>query len=1273
MNAAESSTATAATVRVEGSLLPRDLLDRVAALDPELPGVKPADYGLAQRERVGEAIARSWSRLVAARAADPDERWMLLLFEELGWGRLQPTAPVAVGERTFPISHGTTHVPIHLVGAGVELGRSALGDDGLRRSPHGLVQELLNEADDRLWGLVANPVELRLLRDSAALSRQVFVAFDLESMFAGEQYADFALLWLVCHRTRFDGERPAESLIERWTQIAHERGIRALEALRAGVEKAMLALGTGFLADRDSDALRAAITDGSLSAKEYERELLRLVYRLIVLFVAEDRGVLHPATATPKAVETYATWFSTGRLRRMARTVRGGVHGDLWESLRLVLTGLGKSGGLPELGLPALGGLFDADQTPHLDAARIANEQLLNAVRCLSTTREKSRGGAEVLRAVDYRNLASEELGSVYESLLELRPSVDLAAWEFRLDMVPGSDRKTTGSYYTPSSLIDLLLDEALDPLIDQAAAKPDATRALLELTVCDPACGSGHFLVAAAQRIGSRLARVRAGEAEPSPEEVRHALRDVVERCIFGVDLNPMAVELCKVALWLEALDADRPLSFLDHHIRWGNALLGTTPDLIAAGVPNGAYAPLTGDDKAVVSEHRRKNAVELKRRKVGQTSLFDEALGQVAYEATRLEEGTAATLDDVTARRDAYARLRESDAHRRATLVADTWCAAFVGERIAEVPITTGTVERFASSSLLQDDRAAILVRAAAERFSFFHWSLEFPQVFGQEGAAGFACVLGNPPWERVKLEERQFFAAAGRRDIATAANASHRKRMIERLEAADPVAVAFRDARRESDGVSHFLRNSGRFPLCGRGDVNTYAVFAEAIRDLRAGGGRAGCIVPSGIATDDTTKHFFGDLVARTDLVSLFDFRSNADLFGDIGHARFKFCLLTMATRPAATFVFFAERPEDVGDDHRRFVLTPLEFGLINPNTRTCPTFRSNRDAEITKAVYAHLPVLVRDGAVDGNPWGISFMSMFHMANDSGLFETTPRQGVVPLYEAKMAHQFTHRWATYAGDDVRPPTGDELANPSWSVTPRYWVERRAMEARLAGRWHREWLIGWRDITHPTNERTMVPAVVPRVGTGDTLLLAFPAVGAAAALLAALASFPLDYIARQKLGGIHLKYHVVRQLAVPAPEAMNAYEDWLASRVVELVATAWDVAAVADDHGLPGPPFCWNPDRRFWIRAELDAFFFHEYSIARADVEHIMDSFWIVREKDVKAHGSYRTKQAILAIYDDMARARRLGRQYETRLNPPPAHPSLRHPERTRPKEMV
>jgi hypothetical protein len=353
-------------------------------------------------------------------------------------------------------------------------------------------------------------------------------------------------------------------------------------------------------------------------------------------------------------------------------------------------------------------------------------------------------------------------------------------------------------------------------------------------------------------------------------------------------------------------------------------------------------------------------------------------------------------------------------------------------------------------------------------------------------------------------------------------------------------------------------------------------------------------------------------------------------------------------------------------------RRFTMPPEEILLVNPNTGTIPVFRSRRDAEITIGIYKRVPVLWREDPED-NLWSLSFMAMLHMSNDSGLFHTNDKGDVLPLYEAKMIYHFDHRYGTYAGQTEAQAnvgtlphlTSEEQDDPLFTVRPRYWIGRAEVNNRLSRRgWDRDWLFGWREITNATNERTMICGVLPRVAVGNKILLAMTH-GTVDLLTANLSSFVLDYALRQKMPGTSLSYFIIKQLPVMPPSAYGSWASWIRSRVLELTYTTWDIEPFARYLGDDGPPFQWDDERRFVMRAELDAVFFHLYGIERDDVDYIMETFSIVKRKDTQQYGEFRTKDLILKIFDAMAEAIRAGTSYQTLLDPPPGQAS-RHSAR-------
>jgi len=1275
------------SLKVVGGLLSSDLLGRVFAGDAQIPGTSPESYGLEKGESVRRQASRSWPYLLETWQDEKKrDRFVRILLRELGFPQPIPN-----------------YIAFRTVGWDVSLDHRTPNREA--RAPQSVMQEQLNRDDTRLWGLLCNGTTLRLLRDSSALVGAAYVEFDPATIFDGELFSDFMLLYLTCHESRFaihgDGG-PETCFLEQWRTASVDQRERVRENLRKGVEQAISILGTGFIAHPANPHIRHRLEKNELSLGDLNRSLLRLVYRLLFWYVAEDRDALlfpipteggvsaEVRTHLRDARERYSDYFSADRVRRLARRQRGTRHTDLYDAVDLVFDALGHEGGLPQLALPGIGGIFETGALDEpLAGARLTNEALLSAVRALAWFRPREGGP---LRPVDFGNLGAEELGSIYESLLELIPHYDPDHRAYTLTVMPGNERKESGSYYTPTSLVECLLDSALDPLLDEATAKgtpEEKVAALLDLTVCDPACGSGHFLVAAARRMAKRIAAEETGEAEPPEPEIRRALRRVVGRCIYGVDINPMSVELAKISLWMEALEPGKPLSYLDQNIRVGNSLLGVTPALLADGLPDAAFTPIEGDNRKVCASLKKQNAAE----RQGQHDLFSQSgipvsNAVLAKRADSIIQALPDSLEDLHIHQQRQAeRLAVSSERRIQKLIADAWCAAFVQPKTEETrttAITQAVIENLAADEPSLDQAAVeLLVTDLTRQYRFFHWHVEFPHIFPVGGGSpegwsgGFSCVIGNPPWERVKLQEQEFFASRSP-EIANALNKAVREKLIKALPDTDPTLYReFQAELRKASGWSDLLRESGRYPLTGRGDVNTYAVFAETARIIIGLRGRSGLVLPTCIATDATTAPFFKDLVSNGKLVSFLDFENEAFLLSHAVHHSVRFCLLTICGRSAcvglASFAFSTRYMRDLPE--RQFTMPPEEILLVNPNTGTTPVFRSRRDAEITIGIYKRVPVLWREAPED-NPWGLSFMAMLHMANDSGLFRTTSDGDVRPLYEAKMVHHFDHRLGTYEGQTEAQSnmgtlphlTSEEQNDPYFTIQPRYWVARTEVDSRLAKRgWDKGWLLGWRDIARSTDQRTMICSLLPRVGMGHTFPLVLSSSDRIACLYANLASFVLDYVVRQKVAGTHLTYSYVTQLPVLPPAAYNdsAIRRFTESRVLELTYPEWGMELFARDLGDDGPPFRWDEERRFLMRAELDAAFFHLYGIDRDDVDYIMETFPIVKRKDIAAHGTYRTKDKILEIYDAMAKAKSTGTDYETALTPPPGCGS-RHPAR-------
>jgi type I restriction-modification system DNA methylase subunit len=1375
-------------ITTSGGLLTQAFIDSIRESSTDRPHTEPAAFGVpwesapATDKKLEDDVAGAWELLkerwdsIHQEVETLDEldvsttrqRWLLPLLQLLDFDpqyQRKDLTPTGDEDLRFDVSHrgwngaagngATDDGPaLHLLAPSQNLDqRQDSGRGPKAKSPHDMLQVFLNVSEPDLWAVLSNGRFLRLLRDYHHTFSKGYVQFDLESIFEGRNYADFRALYRLCHASRFrptSDEEEAEIPLEDFHQTARATGVKIGEDLRPQVRDAIEHLGNGFL-QGEPDLIQELQGDPD-AARDFYSEILRVVYRILFLLFAEQRGLVPDADA-PRS-ELYWSDYSLTALREEAE---GGVperddYTDLWHGLQTTFRMV--RDGADELGVFGYNGeLFDLSGEDYLDGRACDNARLLRAVRALTLIEREG-----VLQRISYLDLGVEELGSIYEALLDYTPRVtekpeeiegtQIRAHTFVLDP-RGLERKQSGSYYTPDSLVNELVKSALLPVMRdrlQDAGLPvveeddlgevttgllqeyaeltgeqreAGAEALLSMTVCDPAAGSGHFLVKANDVLGAEVARLRSGDEYPTEHRIREAKREVLARCIYAVDLNPMAVELCKVSLWINASVDNRPLNFLDHHIKCGNSLIGATPELLEDGVPYEAFAlGRSGDDRELAKAFRKQNRDERKESKEGQgvqMGAFRSAVTTEPRIEYRAGDFSRVAQEDPAKAREVYAEYQADPERKKAKLEADTYTAAFFW------PMPEGTdwaptygelfrLQRQGPSAIPDPQQARI--EAMAKDHNFFHWHLEFPDVFGDDGDGGFDVVLGNPPWERIKLQEKEFFAVKAP-EIAGAQTASKRKDMIENLEeTGDSLYEEYEQAQHFSEAFSTYLRESGRYDLTAVGDVNTYQIFAGLARQVVGSTGRVGVIVPSGIATDYYTQDYFNTIVENRELVSLYDFENRKQLFLGVD-GRMKFCLLTLTGQGAPErkidFAFFLTQPEQLSGEERHFTLTKEELFSMNPNTGTCPTFRSKRDAEITKSIYDAAPVLINE-AESRNPWGASFLRMFDMSNDSDLFctlesleiEGCSQQGnqfvcgddtYLPLYEGRMIHHYDHRTAsvgvqaeTTFRSGVTIDTADEEHRMSdFTPMPRSWIRKSKVESRVPASYDRDWFLGFKDVTSPTNERTFICSFIPKTAVGNKvpLLLSERSSPKLAAMTANLSTLVFDYAVRQKIGGVSLNFYIAKQLPIHPPERYTPkLLEYIVPRVLELSYTAWDLATFADDvwsesgdrlrsaleaqwqdniratdgghHGqtppewvehsdqadepFPHPPFMWDEERRAHLRADLNGLFGHLYGLNRYKLACILDTFPIVKRKDEDAYGEYRTKRLVLEAYDEL-----------------------------------
>ena len=1083
---------------------------------------------------------------------------------------------------------------------------------------------------------------------------------------------------------------------------------------------------------------------------------LTLLYRILFLLYAEDRNLL------PVRDDRYGAYA----LRRIRESVRDHIdtrdtfsetQGRYHQALKELFVAIHR--GDEALGLPPYnGGLFDPDENLILNRVTIPDAEFAPMLDELSRRTE-----GDTRKWINYRDLSVQQLGSIYERLLEYAATV---APDGQISIQPNIfARKTSGSYYTHDDLVSLIIDRTIGPLLQERHERflnrteelrssrarrerrlatlrvLDPATAFLRLRICDPATGSGHFLVslvdyladAALEAIAEaeaavdwagpdhayrsplveRIETIRQRILEQADEhrwaidreqlDDRHIVRRMIlKRCVYGVDKNPMAVELAKVSLWLHTFTVGAPLSFLDHHLRCGDSLFGEWigPAMQELSERYGLLInPAVQQARAAVAGMRR--VEELTDADISEVQTSSEAFHGVVEDTEPLRQFLNF--------RQALRWLGYHDLSRRnlpAELVGimdgsfgDPFALVsgasnllqedeedpqtedlFEGRKPRQLDLTpTQRVDRdtrMAVQGIL--DRA----RDVTERERFLHWQTAFPGVWedweSMEPSGGFDAIIGNPPWDRMKHQEVEWFAAR-RPEIALAARASDRRRMTSELrESGDPLGDDYLVAKTQAETAVTVARRMPDYPLLSGGDVNIYSLFVERAHGLIKPDGMVGLLTPSGIASDRGASNFFRQISMNGRLAAVLDFENRGFFFSDV-HRSFKFCTYiaggTERIFEGAECAFFLHSVDELDDPDRGFVLGAEDFARVNPNTGTAPVFRTRRDAELTTAIYERVPVLVdRRSDPPIQVWPVRYFTMFHMTNDAGLFKTALeleqdgfyrtnnnlwRRGeeeYLPLYVGRMIHQYDHRAASV---EINIENIHNLAfsdrislqqhlDPSFAPIPQYWI------ASTSVNWPEglSWLIGFRDIARTTDVRTVIASAIPKSGVGNTLPLLLPDVRGGAEgehtewytqfaplVLANLNALALDFVARQKVQSTHLNWYIVEQLPL-LPE--QAYErlfsetpaSILARReVLHLTYTAHDMAPFARDMGYEGEPFPWDEEDRRHRRARLDALYFLLYGISREDAAYILDTFPIVKREDEAAFGRYLTRDLILA----------------------------------------
>ncbi len=1195
------------------------------------------------------------------------------------------------------------------------------------RSAHATMLEYLNSTEN-IYGIVANGPTLRLIRNSGQLVKQTYIEFDLRRMFEEDKYAEFCLMFRTLHASRFKAEGDNQSVIEKYFNLSIESGNRIRAGLSQAAQRAMEIIGNAAVKGNGerNEMLRQRIQNGEVTAEILNKQLIHLIYRLLFLFIIEDRGLVYDGDTpeTHRWKEIYKKYYAVSRYRNLSELahVRSDRYTDLWQGLMDSFRLFEDEQFGKYLGIKPLGGvLFNPDTLSLLKDCVISNAAVFDAFNALNRFRDES---GQMVK-INYSSLDVEEFGSVYEGILEKRPELTIrngaTSWEF--GYVGGLDRQSTSSYYTRPDLVQSLIRTTLEPVIKERIAKystpEEKIASLLSMKVCDAASGSGHIVLAMARTIAWYVSSIRSGEDNPASMEYRRTLHEVIQKCVYAVDYNPDAVELCKVVLWIEGYCAGLPLSFLDHHIRCGNSVVGITDlDTLLDGVPKEAFSAENKDAKKKILDINKDALKTVKSMRSGTsdgwyvTSLFgggfyfnriDEAEISLADNVREVSALPEDTLQQRTEKKSKWELLMQSPRVECLRRACDIFTYAFYKqfsedddyneiENLPQIPYTRTVYHALQEISAiddpsvdytpLSDDLKAEVAEVAAKQ-RFFHWCVEFPEVFADGG--GFDVMCGNPPWDKLQMEDEKWFAGKDN-DIVDAPNQAARDNKIKALKDTNPSLYNdYQEARHAIASQSNFVKNSGRFTLTNNGKIELSSLFAELC--LNFSKEAWGLVLPTAIAVNDTNKDFFSILIEENRLISIYSFENEEKIFPI--HHSFKFCLLTCGQPKLNRKIFsgfYLRRMDHLLDPSRIYQLQTNDFELLNPNTKTCPIFRTSKDADLTAKIYRTCGHVLINDKQNQNAWGLKFGNLFNMASDSHLFKTyesLKNSGAtligskfilgddeiyVPLYEGKMIGLYNHHYGTWPTEGKRPntiiiPDSNDLANPSSIVYPWYWIsEEIVISAKTAKGINTAFSVFFRDVTNASTERTFIVAGVPGAfGAGHTATLAVSERSGVPglSLLAILSSIPFDYIARQKIGGTHANIFIVKQFPILAPEDIPEDTQWeMAKRVIELSYFNHDMDAWAEElweemteqqrAEMPQvgrkEPFIFDPDRRAVIQAELDAIVAHLFRLTTEDLRYILDpedvcghgcineTFRVLKERELRELGEYRTRRLVL-----------------------------------------
>jgi len=1149
-----------------------------------------------------------------------------------------------------------------------------------KKSHHEVCQQFINLNPEIKWLFLFNGRILRILTKYYHSYSKGYVEFDLENIFANRDLVEFNVLYSIIHISRF---QPIPTnhifLIDEFQEESTKEGVKIGDSLRDNVHDALELLGNGLI--QENLDFIDKIRNDEVDLQEFYAELLRIIYRIIFILYAEQRDML------PGAGTLYFEQFSLSSLRFLAeRPIKAEKNYDLWNKLFITFELVRE--GNEFLEVPCYNGALFKNENLKIiieNGLKVSNDIILNIIRLLTTSVNNN-----LRQRINFLEISEEEIGSIYESLLDFKPYLNPSS-QFQL-IYQTTERKSTGSYYTPKALIDILIRTTLQPLVENRlkdkTRKDDKENEILDLKVCDPACGGGTFLLAALDFLGKKLAEIRTETDSPPEHDLRQARRDILQHCIYGVDKNPLAVELAKISLWLRACVKDKPLNFLDNHIKCGNSLIGLDQKREISSINPNAFKAIKGNKETGIDSESTKlqnSARKLIRKEIQLqkdsktkmtrlTQFFTEgkAADICSKEFQKIIDLPEDTLELIKIKEQKYEKVKKFQEYRQALIEANIWTSSYFwpleGETLGKIPSLTLIYELRNNKNFDQNLRVLQKITAIAKENQFFHWYIEFPEVFSSD-CEGFDCILTNPPWDVYTLKTDEFFLHYDK-NIAKA-RSKKRAQLIKELKVKKPeIFNKYYKKRNHFEKGKNYFKNSKMFDFTAKQQLDLYPMFVERSFYLLNNNGSLGVVCPNGII--NSYSDFFEYLYQNNNIRQCVGFINTNGIFPAVASQK-QFLTLSLSKffMGKTSFLFNIEETDLAYDEKNYFFMDFNELCLINPITKTPPFIKNQFEFLLLKKIYQNSKLLMIN--IKDNEEGMKIHRMFHITDDrrkgillykeeleekkleldikTQIYHNNKDIKYLPIYEGKMIYQYDYLHGTYKDVDYETRTSrrarcnrNENKNLI-SVEPRYWVEEKEFLKKI-NEWgyEKKWFLCYRESTGPKNNRTIIFTILPWFPTVYTIYC-YIQLSAKEALifLSQFNTYIMDFIFRKKMATNHLTQNDIAQLPFVPMDLIDKNIDLILPLVWELVYFNESLKPLSKELNLDSETiFKYDKDRRYKLKRQLDAIYAHLWNLNEEEIMYILKDFEVEKKKEIEKFGEFLSQKMIIKYF----------REYEKKL---------------------